>query len=839
MPLETATNPKTGEKIVLIGDEWKPYTETATNPQGVKAYLVDNDWVVEPQGKMTYPEKVASAVTDFAREVINPAIGPYATAAATGAAFGAPTVVGAVPGAAFGVAALGAGDIATSLYNVGRNALNLSPVRTPSQIIREAYPEEIMGEPTGPVTKTLRTGAEFAIPAQAQARAAGIIGERLPAGVTRNVFEELARKPGQQTMAALGGAGGLEYVRASGAESPLIEVGATILGSMAPGAAGVGTRAAGRLTYNLFEPLMPKGPERIRSRAYLEAFNNDPMRVQAAIDMLESGMTPQQVALQTNNSNFAALIGTARYANTTVRDMYAARDAAIQQTMANRLATVKANEEALNAQLTEREKELGAAVPTPSQRRVGREVAQSRKDLIDQRQREVVTPAYEAAFDQAPNPFSLEALVLRARQIQSDPLTRLDPNLAPETDEILRVYKFSEPQDGGDVFSGLAGEAPRRTPTPPQVTLRGADAILKAINMDVGRLMGLNDQASRTALRNLNSLRDALDESIKKGVSPEASKAYADALKTYQKEIAEPFRQGWVAKLETRGRTGEPPISPTSVTATALRNEDSAIRFVSAFRDNADAMEAMKNGILGLYRKAVVKGGRVDPKAHRQFMEKYRAQLAIFDKAGMNVRPQMSEFGKRAMGLEGRRALLDDLATYTREAEENLANVTPEVSATRVIGATQEIPALKTIVADINAAFQDQRKFNKLVSEGQRAGAGVKGIVKDEEADIPTLLSRPAMLANFIMSRVKGELDVRTASQVAVDLINSNSAAVALSNALASRRGKIGEYFFQKQEPLPKGVDAITGRLTNIGAITPGVVGNVLAENQNRNALAR
>jgi hypothetical protein len=43
--MQTATNPDTGEKVVLIGSEWKPFTQSATNPQGVKAFLVNNQWM--------------------------------------------------------------------------------------------------------------------------------------------------------------------------------------------------------------------------------------------------------------------------------------------------------------------------------------------------------------------------------------------------------------------------------------------------------------------------------------------------------------------------------------------------------------------------------------------------------------------------------------------------------------------------------------------------------------------------------------------------------------------------------------------------------------------------
>ena len=47
MSLQTATNPDTGERVILIGDQWKPITQSATNKQGAKAYLVDNNWITD------------------------------------------------------------------------------------------------------------------------------------------------------------------------------------------------------------------------------------------------------------------------------------------------------------------------------------------------------------------------------------------------------------------------------------------------------------------------------------------------------------------------------------------------------------------------------------------------------------------------------------------------------------------------------------------------------------------------------------------------------------------------------------------------------------------------
>ena len=86
MAARTATNPDTGEQVVLVGNQWFPVERTATNPDtGAKAYLAANQWIV---GDPTTQEE--TSLFGYVPETLK-AIG----------AGGAGMVESALPGAAF------------------------------------------------------------------------------------------------------------------------------------------------------------------------------------------------------------------------------------------------------------------------------------------------------------------------------------------------------------------------------------------------------------------------------------------------------------------------------------------------------------------------------------------------------------------------------------------------------------------------------------------------------------------------------------------------------------------------------------------------------------------
>ena len=866
--LKTATNPETGESAVLIDGEWKPYTSTASDESGRMAYLVNNKWVEDPKPKQTYPQKVVEGVVDFAREVVNPVLAPYATVGGAGFLAGGPL------GSAVATTGLMAGDVASSLMGI----------KTPSQAIRELYPEDVISEPTGKFTRGLRTVGEFVAPGAAGPRvaqtfatgvrpaadlrsrlaqqiefgrdrnvledySANLLGRSVQApvgpGATQNVLAAMATDPGVQTLAALSGGAATAGAEAIGA-NPYAQMLAGFAGSMVPSLATAGVKATGRPLYSLTEPLTSQGLKRVQARAILTSFNNDPMRVQAAIDMLESGMTPEQVATRTNNSQFAALLATTRYAKPNVSDMYRARDAAINTRLENELADINSQLANEAGRIEGMRTAVPRGIPGADQPSVGRRITTAREQEMKKVRREVVRPAYEAAFNAAPDAFSIEPLVLAARQIEADPLTRLNPGLAKKTSQILQEYKFTTPPDTRGAMGSLGGAQPPPKPVPPQVTLEGADNIIKAINMDVGKLIGKTDSESVKTLQNLYTLRNALNQSIKDGVPPQARELYGEALNLYQTRIAEPFKEGWVANLEREGATGVQLVAPAKVVETIIKSgdPDNARRFVLALGDNKKAMLAAKNGIVDLYKRTVVDGARVSPEKHEKFMREYASALGILDNAGMGIRSELNKFGKAATSVEARQARLEDLTRLVTERTAGLT-ATPQQSAQRVTAMALDEPAVRQAVNEISATLNDQRAFRKLVDDAARSAGVGTGKIVPTDRELPPFLDSNVMLANWLVARLKGKLDTQQAADLAVELLNSNTAARALGNALEERismfgtrrktyeRGAIGQALFS-----PYKFPAAIGITPQVPAAISRDERNKLSP-QNRNALTR
>jgi len=165
MALQTATNPDTGERVVLIGDAWQPIEKSATNESGAKAYLAGGKWhtdeaasegmptVRRPDFAETSPNLYGALVKT--RQFLGPTV--EALGGVGGAMLGS---VGGPPGAILGGAA-GYG-LGTELTHQADVALGLKPPGSAAQNVMRSTKDMLTGA-------TFDVGARVAVPVVAAA----------------------------------------------------------------------------------------------------------------------------------------------------------------------------------------------------------------------------------------------------------------------------------------------------------------------------------------------------------------------------------------------------------------------------------------------------------------------------------------------------------------------------------------------------------------------------------------------------------------------------------------------------------------------------------------------
>jgi len=459
--------------------------------------------------------------------------------------------------------------------------------------------------------------------------------------------------------------------------------------------------------YNLIEPALPGGAEAIKNRAIMSAFSSDPIKgtpdiakMNQAIAMLEQGMTIEQVAVALNSPGLAAMVKTSQNANTALAGIYSARELALKQGQANQLTGASTNLNALNeanlppsagspnlprqavntalsqeqaalaaqqtaragaltaeqqaaeATLAQQQGQLTASVANPRQMEVGDTLTKARADLESKARTEVVTPAYTAAFKASAEPFSFAPVEAAAKKLAADPSTQLNPQIAPYTTEALRMYGSKVPEP----VPGAPPSAVPPAPAPAMVTLEGADKLIKALNTDLAAIRGARDSASNMTRKNLMDLKSAAEQAIASGVSKEANQLYKDARTLHRTKVVEPFLKGWVANLEREGATGTPILAPSKVTQKILSSEEDALRAVAAFGESPVALQAIKAGVEGEYRAAVVAGKT----KHTDWMDAHKFQLEALDKAGLGLTQRLESLGGSAQKLAQTAAELKD-----------------------------------------------------------------------------------------------------------------------------------------------------------------------------------
>lgn len=652
--------------------------------------------------------------------------------------------------------------------------------------------------------------------------------------------------------AVAGATGGVtsEFARQRGS-GPIGQTAAGLAASLAitnPRQAVTAIPRAARLLYEegkaFVEPFYAAGKEAIKSRGYAKALDNDPAKIQQAIDLLRQGKTAEQVAVEINSPGLAAFLTTAAESNVGTAAARLSQASATQAAQANKLAGVQENvnmlsdaqqaqlqlnaqsitdlESALQTSLASRQTALTASVPRTKQMEVGSAVTAERAKLYDAAQKDTAKD-YDAAFVlHGEGTFPLAELTARAKELGGSTAAALDPAKAPLTARILSRFGGATPEapsipNASGLFAsgGEIQAAAGKPPAPAQVSFKDADEAMKAINADLSSLQGVQDSSANGARWTLMQLKNAVRRDMKAGVSPEAYEAYLRAQMKFLNTVERPFRRGWVADLDRQGATGEQLLAPSDVTRKILNSEENAVRFVTSLGDSKNAVAAVERGVMDAYRKSVVKKGKVDLAAHDRFMDKYFDQINVLDDGGMTLRNTFNSYASRGTVLEtaqkaattsaksalktvtetgkAEAAVIKDLEIRIAQAQARVdAPANAMASSQRINTLSKDIPGLRAEIDSVVAELDSGKAFEKLVAAGKGAGVSATKLATESVGPTPTFLNYFASVANSVLKRFKGKVDAELAAKIAAELMDSPAAVKAMEKAsLAIRKPRV------------------------------------------------
>jgi len=429
-------------------------------------------------------------------------------------------------------------------------------------------------------------------------------------------------------------------------------------------------------------------PGKLIDQSLADAMNNDPALMVQVKSLLDQGYSIQDVAAITKSSGLAAFVNKSKGASNAVTDLYNRIDDALKTTQTNRLTQAQQNvnaltqrnlpvatasptqprrdvmqsladegaalqrqQAAMTGQLTAQQQAQEAALAAQrqsveggianiSQLEAGRALSKSAQEGLENTRRTVIQPAYQKAFDAAPDAtIDLSNLAGVAKEQQSELLTQLK-GLAPESSALLQ--RFGPRQ----VETMVQGVPVNQMVPPPPITLQQAHEIRQAINIDRAALKGSNESGANIARKRLDELYTSLNGAIERGVAPEARQLFSDANNLFKDRIVNVYRTGQPSNLSRTSTLNEPMLRPGDVVSKAMADEGSTLQFLKVFKQDPAAMQNLQTGVEDLYRQQVLAGGKsATPAAHAKFMFDYQKQLGALDKAGMSMTGSLEKIG--------------------------------------------------------------------------------------------------------------------------------------------------------------------------------------------------
>jgi hypothetical protein len=775
MPLQTATNPTTGERVALVGDQWQPISQSATNKQGVKAYLVGDKWLTD--------DGAAPAESGIPAARGGPS--PYAAAPSNPIlkALYSP-VVGAYRGLQ---------DITDTAYIATTEALGIKGAQEESARQKAQFEQQYggmagaeVGRVGGQIVGTLPVGGAIAAPLKATAKLAPSLARFLTPLATsiESAGFQTGLKPGLVNLATRIAGGGV--------------VGGASAGLVNPEDAATGA-AIGAAVPTVVAPIVTGGAKFVRrladlkSATYLDAVEGkgqdivNALRDKGATIVPGAAPTAGEVASTAGSAKFSAfqkemseLPGvSSEYAGAAAQSNQArlAQEARVQQRFQDTASKVQAKID------------RGLVDVSPSE--VGNVLTAAAKAEQQAVKTNVVQPAYKAAFDAAGDAkIDISNVVSEAERILDRKLSSFATETAPDTVRKLRSFAPAVPE--AEVATiGKAGFKAAKPPAPPavppQATLQQLDDVRKAINADIAAASTSNAPMAATTLKNLRELHTAIDDAIGKSttLADDAKGLYADAVLKYRTEYAPRFKEGINANLFKRTSLGEGRIRPEDVINRYFtpNGESEARQFTQLFGNNPDALKVARAGIEDVYRKKVVEGGM----SHSNFLKDYGRTIDIYDNAGLNLRQRFDVLNKDADRLV-------KIETMAKASGNKLSPPLPPgsnaLAVERRIGELTQGLDNRQLTA-INSVRDDlarEAEYQRLAAAGSKGGGAFEGAAKAGKetglAPAPSILSMPITIYNAVVKKLLGIVDDKLAMELAREMLNPAVTAESIQKAL-------------------------------------------------------
>jgi hypothetical protein len=143
---------------------------------------------------------------------------------------------------------------------------------------------------------------------------------------------------------------------------------------------------------------------------------------------------------------------------------------------------------------------------------------------------------------------------------------------------------------------------------------------------------------------------------------------------------------------------------------------------------------------------------------------------------------------------------------------------------------TQGLPEVRAVVQKLQQEIQQGADFEKLAVQGKAAGGGAGNLLSKEITVKPIgFFGHVWSIANIVVNRLKGKVDNKLAVEIATELLNSETAAAALTKAQA-REAKIANIREPIKAAAKTTLNALPGAALGVTQLNP---------QQNQNALAR